>query len=204
MRVDGSASPRCYTADEETVYRRREMAKKEGDEDVRKLVIREIEKSCEVTLMKTGRRKWLRDDSGRNWVVLVGKGNWHAIPEDVIAHEKQQDSDRCGVICMALLKSATIDVFQGHIKNFVRAIETRNISLDSRGHYHFNYEIKGNKMIVREDYTVIMDKIVTIPYGEEERRQNMEYNQEQAKLNRILQNMSVDEIEEMLRELDHL
>ena len=59
-------------------------------------------------------------------------------------------------------------------------------------------------MIVREDYTVIMDKIVTIPYGEEERRQNTEYNQEQAKLNRILQNMSVDEIEEMLRELEHL
>ena len=59
-------------------------------------------------------------------------------------------------------------------------------------------------MIVREDYTVIMDKIVAIPYGEEERRQNMEYNQEQAKLNRILQNMSVDEIEEMLRELEHL
>ena len=114
-------------------WQRRKVTK-----DVRKLVIREIEKSCEVTLMKTGRRKWLRDDSGRNWVVLVGKGNWHAIPEDVIAHEKQQDSDRCGVICMALLKSAAIDVFQSPIRNFVRAIEKRYINLNSRGHYHFN------------------------------------------------------------------
>ena len=81
------------------------MAKKEGYEDVRKLVIREIEKYCEIRLTKVDRPRWLRDDSGRNWVVLVGKGNFHAIPEAVIEHEKQQDFDRYGVICVALMYS---------------------------------------------------------------------------------------------------
>ena len=178
------------------------MAKKEGDEDVRKLVIREIEKSCEVGLTKAGRRKWLRDDSGRNWVVLVGKGDWHAIPEDVIEHEKQQDSDRCGVICVALQKDAAIDVFRGPISQFVRSIEERKINLGTRRHYHFNCGIKGNKMIVKEDYTVVMDKIRTIPYGKEEKEQNIEYNQKQAEFKRIIQNMSADELKEVLRKLE--
>ena len=57
-------------------------------------------------------------------------------------------------------------------------------------------------MIVKEDHSIVMNKIITIPYGEEERKRNIEYNQEQAELNRRLKNMPVDKIKEMLRELE--
>ena len=57
-------------------------------------------------------------------------------------------------------------------------------------------------MIVKEDYTVVMDKIRTIPYGKEEKEQNIEYNQKQAEFKRIIQNMSADELKEVLRKLE--
>ena len=119
-------------------------------------------------------------------MVLVGKGDWHAIPEAVIVHEKQQDFDRCGAICVALRKDAIIDVFRSPMSQFVKPIEKRRLNLSSHGYYNFNYDIKGNRMIVNEDNSIVMDKIITIPYGEEERKRNIEYNQKQAELNRRL------------------
>lgn len=47
-----------------------------------------------------------------------------------------------------------------------------------------------------------MDKIITIPYGEEEMKQNIEHNREQAELKRIIKNMSADELKEILRKLE--
>lgn len=83
------------------------------------------------------------------------------------------------------------------MSQFVKSIEKRKLNLKS-GRYHFNCEVKGEKMIVKEDFTVVMDKIITIPYGEEERKRNIEYNQ----CLRIIEGMSVDEIKEMLRGLE--
>ena len=87
------------------------------------------------------------------------------------------------------------------MSQFVRPIEKCKINLGTRRHYHFNCEIKAKKMIVREDFTVVMDKIITIPYGEEERRRNIEHNQCLAERERIIEGMSADKLEEMLREL---
>jgi hypothetical protein len=56
-----------------------------SDEVDRERVVQVLQSSLGIRLARAGaRRKWFRDEHGRSYWVLVGTGDWHGIPEEMM------------------------------------------------------------------------------------------------------------------------
>ena len=66
------------------------MKKVKFDEVDRDCVIDALQKRYGVQLDRVPPyRKWLRDESGKNWWVLGGVDDWHGIPKEMMEGEKK-------------------------------------------------------------------------------------------------------------------
>lgn len=104
------------------------------------------------------RPKWLRDESGRNWCVLGGVGEFHGIPREIVDDEEADKSN--GVLVIAHKKPHAIDVFSGKLKDIVENIE--NLKLTKDNHYKFNIKIKDERISVNEIQSMELNRILTI------------------------------------------
>ena len=69
-----------------------------GD-DERRAVIERIENQKHITLKAVGQKRiFLRGSDGLYYCIIGGRGDWHAIPKEVIAQERHSSGSVCLVI----------------------------------------------------------------------------------------------------------
>jgi len=175
------------------------MTLKKFDNQDRNPGIREIEKHYSIKLKKmSGKRKWLRDESGKNRWVLGGRGGWHGIPKEMIEDELQTPTE--GMLVIAERRRSTIEVFAGPVHQLCNAKGKLHPSLDARN-YTFNCRIHGDYMTVIEVPGFILRKILSTPYGEEEKEQDKQSQKIVNEVEKALGRMSREEREKLFSSL---
>ena len=95
------------------------MATNKFDNLDRNRVIHAVEEYHGVKLEKVGRRrKWLQDESGRNWWILGGYGDYHGVPEEMM--EAELKSPTTGILIIAERKLTDIDIFSGSVEKLCK------------------------------------------------------------------------------------
>ena len=89
------------------------------DETDRRAVVSAVEKQLNVRLKRVNRRrKWFRDEAGRNYWILGGYGEWHGIPDNMMQDEVGASSN--GFIAVATRQRAAIEIHIGSLSSIVQ------------------------------------------------------------------------------------
>ena len=142
----------------------------------RQRVIDAVHKHFDVTLERVkGRRKWLRDESGRNWWVLVGKSskkNRCGIPKVMMEDEEQAHiagRPEDGMIVIAQLKGRVIEAFYKRLGPLVNAKnEFPRSSQGNEDQYQFTVRPCGDCLRI-DKINVKLERFAIIPYSDEDK-----------------------------------
>ena len=87
-----------------------------------------------------GFEKWFQDDSGRNYVVLIGSQNRHYIARDTL--EDEASSQREGILTIGRIEGGTTHVFLGSLRPLADNVDDLlpPHARDAMGFYRFMYE----------------------------------------------------------------
>ena len=119
------------------------MATNRFDSLDRNRVIRAVEEYYGVKLEKVGRRrKWLQDESGRNWWILGGYGVYHGVPEEMM--EAEQKALTAGMLIIAARKLTDIDIFSGSAEKLCKNRNRLYRAGKTTGDYQFNIHTSGS------------------------------------------------------------
>jgi len=144
----------------------RSLAMDKFDNSDRERVIDAVEERYSVELEKVGQRtKWLRDKSDRNWWIIGGTGLWHGIPEEMLEAELRSPSKE-GMIVVAERQRTTIEVFVGPVGQLCKARDQLSRGRGGKEgdyQYHFNCEVTGDRMRIKEVPAVTLKKTISIP-----------------------------------------
>ena len=147
----------------------------------RDCVIRAIQEHCGVKLQRVGSRsKWLRDESGRNWWVLGGRGGWHGIPEEMMEDEKQAQLE--GRLVIAEKKLANLELFEGPLSRLVNARDRLYRAAQTNGDYQFTVEVKGDAMRCAQASDVVLRRIASTPFSDEQKERARQMNKIQKEM----------------------
>jgi len=136
--------------------------KKQDTEQYRDIVINRIESHFGVSLSQViGRRKWLKDNRGRKFWVLVGSKTWHGIPEEMMDSEIHNPSNGVLVIAKIDNKISNVDISIYHcpLEAFVK--NRNKLSRARRGNndYQFTYKEERGMAIVNQESTIALHKL---------------------------------------------
>ena len=138
------------------------------DNSDRKRVIDAIQDHFDVQLTKVqNRNKWLQDETGRNWWVLGGKGDWHGIPEDMMDHEEQAENE--GMFVIAQKQSTRIEMFAGPLTPFTDARNNLSPVKQQDGSYQYQFTVKtrGNQLRCDRVPSAALQEFAAFPYSSE-------------------------------------
>lgn len=167
------------------------------DEDDRKHVISAIENHYGVRLNPIGRRrKYLRDESGRRYLVLGGYDHWHGIPRSIFRDEEGNPGDTLLVIGKRYRDDIDIYVgpFQPLLKNRARLPTT------SSDQYVFNLKPVTHGFVIAEVPSLALSQIGGAKFTPDEKAGQKRFNQAVAMLDRL----SPKERGELLRKLKEM
>lgn len=167
------------------------MTKRRAGELERNRVISEVERYYRVKLLRVERRfKWLKDETGKNWWVLVGEEDpWHEIPKEFIMAER--NAQTVGMIVVAVKKRTIIDVFAAPTGKIIRANKQKS------GDYEFNLREKEKSLIIKEIPDMILKQIFSISYDNDD----LEQDRKIIELKKIWTGASPEERREIARML---
>ena len=155
-------------------------------------VIEAIENHFSVTLRPIGsRRKYLRDENGRRYLVLGGYDHWHGIPRSVFRDEEANPGDTLFVIAKRYRDDIDIYVgpFQPMLKNKGRLPTTVN------DQYVFNLRPVTRGFVVKEIPTLVLSQIGGTKFSPDDKVGNQKSREVAAALDRL----SPEERAELLR-----
>lgn len=115
----------------------------------RERVIEAVEDHYGIKLKQIGPTpKWSRDESGRNWWVLGGIGNWHGISIKMMDDEEQNPTNGMFVFARKESRGMAVDyrVFAGSVEQIVKAKDKLHLTKQ----YYFNCKIIGDYMKIKE------------------------------------------------------
>jgi len=167
------------------------------DEDDRKRVIAAIENHLGVTLRPIGsRRKYLRDENGRRYLVLGGYDHWHGIPRSIFRDEEATPGDTLLVIAKRYRDDIDIYVgpFQPLLKNKARLPTTVN------DQYVFNLRPVTQGFLIKEVPSLVLSQIGETKFTRDEKAGDRRFRQAVAMLDRL----SPEERAELLRKLQEM
>ena len=168
------------------------MEKVKFDELDRECVVEKVQEHYDVKLDKVGQRpKWRRDESGRNWWVLGGVGDWNGIPKEMMEDEKQAQLE--GKLVIADKKLTSIEVFVGPLSQLVSS-RNKLPPTKETGAYNFNVKVSGDRMRCVEVPAVVLERIASIPYSDEDR----ERQRSTDKNSKILASLTPEQLKELL------
>ena len=137
-------------------------------------VIRAVQEHFDIHLKRVGsRRKWLRDESGRNWWVLGGKDDYHGIPEDMMEGERHARTE--GMLVIAWREVGSIDAFSGPLGSLVSTRDKLYRAARTTGDYQFEATVKGDRLVLsgrRRDVVLELKRFATIPYSVEDKERD--------------------------------
>ncbi len=146
------------------------MKTKEKFDDLDRRRVKETtEKHFRVKLKKVKKsEKWLRDNSGTNWILMGGVGNFHGMAKEIVDNEREAESE--GKLIIALKKTQKIELFTGSLKPIVQAANSGNLR-DPRGKrdYKLNMRIKGKHMVCTKDARIVLEYFSTIQHSQKDR-----------------------------------
>ena len=137
-------------------------------------------------------RKWLRDESGRNWWVLGGIDDWHGIPKEMMDHEKESQIE--GMFVFAVRKRTSIEMFGGPPTHLVSSRAKLDLKEDQ---YRFNVVAQGDFVRCIQVPDVMLERITSFSHSDEdrERLRNMK------ELIKIAKKLSDEELDEFMERL---
>ncbi len=152
----------------------------------RKIVIHTVEQCHGVHLKKVGsRQKWLQDEKGNNWWVLVGTGSWHGIPDDMIKAECQDQTE--GKLVVGVCGHTGIKVFSISLKPIIEAKDKLYLVRLANGYQcQFNCEDKGTHMLIKEIPGLSMEYLDAVPF-------NRQIEEAVWELDKIFKTLKTDE-----------
>jgi hypothetical protein len=128
----------------------------------RERVIDEVQEHYDVKLKKVGPHpKWLQDESGRNWWILGGTGDWHGIPEEMMEDEQQARVE--GMLVIAQRKLTHIEAFAGLLGPLVSARD--KLSWAQSRAYQFWVKMSGAHLQCVQAPDVVLERFARIPYS---------------------------------------
>ena len=140
----------------------------------RNRVICSVQEHYDLNLKRVGSRpKWLRDESGRTWWVLGGKGEYHGIPEDLMEDERQARVE--GMLVVAQRKVGSIDAFSGPLGPLVSTRDKLYRASRTTGDYQFVATVKDDRLVLsgrRREILLQLKRFATIPYSAEEKERD--------------------------------
>ncbi len=138
------------------------MAAEKAGKLERDMLIREIEKRHGVKLRRVKPySKWLQDQTGKNFCVLVGNGLWHGIPEKLL--EAERDAQAGGILVVAVKNDAVINVYVGPLEQVVKAAKVQY------GEYKFNCKERSTYLTIQEIPGFTLKKSFALPFGKKEK-----------------------------------
>ena len=162
----------------------------------RRVVIGAVQKHYDVKLERVeGRDKWRRDESGRNWWVLGGKGDWHGIPKEMMEDEIQARFD--GTLIIAQKKRNFVEAFSGSLHPLVYVRDKLYRASRSTGDYQFKVKVSGDRLLCVQAQDVVLQRFETIPYAIEDRDRDKRMNE----LHKLLATISPKERARLLQTL---
>jgi hypothetical protein len=164
-----------------------------ADELDRERVVRALQEHLGIHLMRIGsRRKWLRDDDGRSYWVLVGTGDWHGIPQDMMDAEAERPSG--GMLVIASRLRDRLRIFIGPLDALVAS--RRKLPRTAAGDYQFNVATQGARLFVKEVLQAVLRELPAEPYSAADK----EKDETIRSIKRLLMRLSSEERAQLLRE----
>lgn len=176
------------------------MATNKFDSLDRNRVIREVEEYYNVKLEKAGRRsKWLQDESGRNWWILGGYGDYHGVPEDMMEAELRDPT--AGMLIIAVRKLPDIELFSGPVEQLCENRHNLYRARNTTGDYQFITSVSRNdlKITGEKDVEIVrLKRIVSFSYSEEDKAQDRGLGKQRKEravaLNKVIQAGTAEEL----------
>ena len=170
---------------------------KKADEYDRRAVIREVERIFNVKLSPVGRRrKFLQDQNGKHYLILVGIDSWHGIPKKLLTEARSSAQPTCFIVAQVRLVDIKIYIGQLDEEMYSRFASScqKNQSL------FLNFRDIGDSLLIKEfpDYSLCL--LSTIPYT----REHKDFDKKTDKLKKLLTGFSEDEIKEILIQSSHV
>ncbi len=129
--------------------------KKKFDELDRQRVVTEVEHQLGVKLSPSGRRKKsFVDENCTPFWVLGGCEEWHGIPHDMMAPERELVRD--GTLVIAKIKGQSIKIYTGSLREFVHNADA--FPTNRERDCHFNVVWRGAYATINElpDYKLYL------------------------------------------------
>jgi hypothetical protein len=164
-----------------------------ADELDRERVIHALEERLSIRLTRAGsRRKWLRDNEGHSYWVLVGSGDWHGIPQDMMNSEVEKPS--AGMLVIASRLRDRLRIFIGPLDALAAA--RRKLPRNAAGDYQFNVTNQGTRLFIREVREATLRELPAEAYSAADK----EKDEFTRSIKRLLAKLSPDERAQLLRE----
>jgi hypothetical protein len=87
---------------------------------------------------------------------LVGRGNWHGIPEMMMEAETSHPSN--GFIAIGITEKSRIRCFIGSLKPVLA--QRQRLPRNQRGDYQFTYHTNGKMLVLDQVPGMFLDEIV--------------------------------------------
>lgn len=141
------------------------MSSDKFDETDRRAVVSALEKQLNVRLKRVGnRRKWFRDEAGRNYWVLGGYGEWHGIPEEMMQDEVGASTS--GLLVIATRQRAAIEIFIGSLSPLVQGRASLYRARETTNDYQFTLKKRGNRLAIDQIPAAGLDDLVGFSFTE--------------------------------------
>jgi hypothetical protein len=162
----------------------------------RRRVIRELELRRGIHLSAIERKSvWQSDQTGREYLILGGRGDWHGIPREVVRAERGPDQEARLIFCD--LAEDAIRVFEGDLRHLLRNADRLHVSQEK---LTFNLSRATGRLGIAELSGFYLTRIFDIPYTEPQREQQRAVDTIMSDISK----MSDDEKQRLLKELEQL
>ena len=158
------------------------------DETDRRAVIRVLEEELDICLSRVGRRrKWLRDEEGRDFWVIGGYDEWHGIPEEMMDACIDKSCD--GVLVFAKRERGALRIFTGPLEPVIRNRRKLYRAHRSSGDYQFTVAQRGDRIHIKQIPGATLRRLTSSPYAEHDKAKD----QKMAELRKLFDQLSPDE-----------
>ena len=162
----------------------------------RKRVVGLIQEKFDVTLSAVESRDiWFRDESGAEWWILGGKGDFHGISEEMMARER--GGEFTGRLVFARKLIGSLNVYIGPLLPLIDAKHSLSRRKEDNA-YLFNVVARKDSLRIVEAPSVVLKKIDTIQHSDSDRESAR--NVERAA--KMFASLSQDQRDELLKKLE--